>query len=181
MKFKNDPPVSSDKNSTKPQKTESTIPKRVEPLTTIPPSKSNKKTVDKSTSKKKKTVKKGEPKVALSMTDLNKTKNSFKAAEEGSSDQTPNKDEGNEVTVLTPDVATPVKDQGNPNSTLNFDEPVPSRKLGLEVLNDAIDSTENMDVSKSDNETGGENSIEGGPKETLGQDNVGPDVSTSLV
>ncbi|KEH22345.1 hypothetical protein MTR_7g444780 [Medicago truncatula] len=167
MKFKNDPPVSSDKNSTKPQKTESTIPKRVEPLTTIPPSKSNKKTVDKSTSKKKKTVKKGEPKVPLSMTDLNKTKNSFKAAEEGSSDQTPNKDEGNEVTVLTPDVATPVKDQGNPNSTLNFDEPVPSRKLGLEVLNDAIDSTENMDVSKSDNETGGENSIEGGPKETL--------------
>jgi len=167
MKFKNNSTGSSDKNFTKPQKTESPTPKRFEPLATIPPSKSNKKVVVKSTSKKKKTIKKGESKVALSMTDLYKTKNPFKAAEEGSSDRTSNKVEDNEVTKLTSAVATPAEDQGKPISTLNSD--------------DTIDSTGNMDVSKPEKETDGDNPVEGGPKETLDQDDVGPDVSKSLV
>jgi hypothetical protein len=46
-------------------------------------------------------------------------------------------------------------------------------------LNDAIES-KNMDVDNPDNGTGADDSVENVPKETLGQDNVEPDVSTSL-
>jgi hypothetical protein len=57
---------------------------------------------------------------------------------------------------------------------------VSCRKLGLEDLNDAIESTENMDVDKSDKETRGDDSVDSVPKETDVRDNVGQDVGTSI-
>ena len=152
----------------------------VEPLTIVPPSKPNKKTDVKSTSRKKKTVKKGESKVALSMTDLYKKGNPFKAAEEGSTAQAARNANDGDASKMSSDVATPGCAKGKPDSTLISDDLVSGRKLGLEHLNDAIEITENMDVSNPDNETGIDDSVENIPKETDGQDNVGPDVSTYL-
>jgi len=61
MKFKTNSSVASKKNTADHQKTESSAPKMVEPLTTVPPMKRKKKTASKSTyQKKKKTVKEGE-------------------------------------------------------------------------------------------------------------------------
>jgi len=60
--------------------------------------------------------------------------------------------------------------------------PKSGRKLGLEDLNDAIDSTENMDVdiSNTGNETKVDDSVEKDPEEIDAQEDVGPDVGTSL-
>jgi len=75
MKFKTSTPVSSKKNTANQPKVESSSSKMVEPLTTVPPTKSKTKYASKSTSKKKKTVKKGVSKVALSMSDLYEKEN----------------------------------------------------------------------------------------------------------
>jgi len=180
MKFKTNTSVSNDKNTSKQQKSDSSTPKAVEPLTIVPPSKPNKRTNVKTTSRKKKIVKKGESKVALSMTDLYKKGNPFKAAEEGSTAQASRNTDDGDASKMTSNVATPGCEKGKPDSTLIPDESVSVKKLGLEDLNDAIESTENMDVSNPDNETGIDDFIENIPKETDSQDDVGPDVSTSL-
>jgi hypothetical protein len=150
----------------------------VKPLSTIPPSKPMKKTAKKSSSKKKKTTKKGESKVTLTMTDLYNKEIPSKATKEDTSAKIAVV--GEEGTKLSSDVATPTKEKGNPVSALNSVETSSGKKLGLDVLNDAIESTENMGVSNPDNETGGDDSVENVPKETLGQENVELDVSTSL-
>jgi hypothetical protein len=81
---------------------------------------------------------------------------------------------------LSSDVATPTEEKGNPDSVPNSVETGSGKKLGLAVLNDAIESTEKLGVSNPDNETVGDDSVENVPKETLGQENVELDVSTSL-
>jgi len=77
-------------------------------------------------------------------------------------------------------VATPVSEKGKPDTTLISDEPASSRKLGLEDLNEAIESTEIMDVDNSIKESGGDDSVESDPKEADLQEDVGPDVGTSM-
>jgi len=179
MKFKTDIPVS-DKNTSDQHLTDSSAPKIVEPLTIVPPTKPKKKTTSKSTSRKKKNVKRGESKVALSMSDMYEKENPFKASEEGTTAQVSKNVEEEDASKIASDVAIPVCEKGNPNLTLISDEPVSGRKLGLEDLNDAIESTENMDVDNPDNETRVDDSVDSDPKETDAQDNVGPDVGTSL-
>jgi hypothetical protein len=122
----------------------------VEHRTLVLPIKPKKKTTSKSTSRKKNTVKKGESKVAMSMSDLYENENPFKVAEEGTTSQASKNTDDEDASKIASDVATPVCKKGNPDSTLISDEPVSGRKLGLEDLNDAIESTKNMDVDNSD-------------------------------
>jgi len=152
----------------------------IEPLTAVPPMKPKKKTASKSTSKKKKAVKKGESKVALSMSDLYEKENPFVATKEGTSTQASTKIDDKDSLKTAEDVATPVCEKGNPNATLISYEPASSRKLGLDDLNDAIESIENKDLNNSSKDTKGDDSVESDPKETDMQDDVGPDVGTSL-
>jgi hypothetical protein len=178
MKFKNDASVSSEKKDAAQRETGSSAPKMVKPLSTIPPPKPMKKTAEKSSSKKKRTAKKGESKVALTMTDLYDKEIPSKVVKEDTSSKTAAV--GEKDTKLSSDVATPIEEKGNPVSTHNSVETGSGEKLGLDVLNDAIESTENMGVSNPDNEIGGDDSVENAAKETLGQENVEPDVSTSM-
>jgi len=180
MKFKTNSSVTNEKNTTEQQKTESSAPKMIEPLTTVPPMKPKKKTTSKSTTKKKKVVKKGESKVALSMSNLYEKENPFAASKEDTTAQASTKIDDKDSCKPAEDVATPVCEKGNPDTTLISDEPTSSRKLGLDDLNDAIESTENMDVNNSSKETGGDDSVENNPKEADVQNNVGLDVGTSL-
>jgi len=83
MKFKTNAPVTNVKSTIEQQKFDSFAPKLIEPLTTVPPMKPKKKVVSKSTSKKKKAVKRGESKVALSMSDMYEKENTFVVTKEG--------------------------------------------------------------------------------------------------
>jgi len=83
MKFKTNAPVTNEKSTTEQQKPDSSAPKLIEPLTTVPPMKPKKKVVSKSTSKKKKAIKRGESMVALSMSDLYEKENPFVVTKEG--------------------------------------------------------------------------------------------------
>lgn len=130
MKLKNNTSVFDEKNTTEQQKTDSSAPKVIEPLTVVPPTKPKKKTASKLTSKKKKTVKKGDSKVALSLSDLYEKENPFKANEEGTTAQASKNTDDEDTSKIASDVATPVCEKGNPDSTLISDE------------SDAIESTE---------------------------------------
>jgi len=176
MKFKTNASVSNEKSIIEQQKPDSSAPNIIEPLTTIPPMKPKKKAVSKSTSKKKKAVKKGESKVALSMSDLYEKENHFAVTKEGTPTQASTKIDDKDFLKTAEDVATPVSENGKPDTTLISDKPTSSRKLGLDDLNEAIESTENMDVDNSSKDTGGDDFVESDPKET----DVGPDVGTSL-
>jgi hypothetical protein len=70
MKFEKDTSVSFEIKAATQRETNSSVPKMVKPVNTVPPAKSMKKTAEKSSTKKKKTTKKGESKQALTMTDL---------------------------------------------------------------------------------------------------------------
>jgi hypothetical protein len=145
MKFKKDTSVSSEMKAAAQRETSSSAPKMVKPFNTVPPIKSLKKTAEKSSTKKKKTTKKGESKRALNITDLYEKDNPFKATVKGSAASDTNA--GDDSNICS-DVATPSREKGNPVSTQIPGEPVSDRKLGLEDLNDAIESTENMNLDK---------------------------------
>ncbi|XP_024642235.1 bromodomain-containing protein DDB_G0278469 [Medicago truncatula] len=68
---------------------------------------------------------------------------------------------------------------GNPDETLIFNSPDAGRKLGLEDLNDAIDSTKNMEIDVG-NETNVNDFNDQDPDNTGARKDVGPDVETSL-
>ena len=79
MIFKNNPQATKDNSASEPLKTSSSIPKMVEPITTVSSYKSKNKTATKSASKKKKSSKskRGKPKTSLSMADLYEKENHF--------------------------------------------------------------------------------------------------------
>jgi len=58
------------------------------------------------------------------------------------------------------DVTSPEVEKGNLDKTLNYAISESGRKLGLEDLNDVIDSTENMDVDEPDNQNVVDNSVQ---------------------
>jgi hypothetical protein len=70
-------------------------------------------------------------------------------------------------------------DKGNLDKPFISDAPDACKKLGLEDLNEAIDSTEKMDVDAG-NETNINESVGQEPDGTDARKNVGPDVETSL-
>ena len=179
MKFKSDISTSETKITSDQQNTDSSIPKMIEPLTTIPPTKPKKKNAPKSAAKKKKSSKKGESKVALDMTDLYVKENPFKSTKVETSMQDAKNTKDDETLKISADVSTPDLEKGNPDETLISNVPESGRKLGLEDLNDAIDSTENMDIDTG-NETKVNDSVGKDPDETDVQEDVGPDVETSL-
>jgi hypothetical protein len=79
------------------------------------------------------------------------------------------------------DVATPASEKGNLDSNPNINDSVSVRKLGLEDLNEAIETTKNMNVDKDEKEPDAEKSVDNADIETLGLEKVVPDVGTSLV
>jgi len=118
--------------------------------------------------------------VVLSMSDLYEKENPFSPSKGDTIVQTSTKIDDKDSFKPAKDVATLVCKKGNLDSTLISDKPTASRNLGLEDLNEAIESTENMDVDNSGKETGDDNSVESDPKEAYLQGHVGPDVGTSL-
>jgi len=138
--------------SSEPQETNTTIPKMIEPISSVPPSKRKRKTPIKSASKKKNTSKskKGESKTSLSMSDLYEKENPFISTVVELSDGTPEKDSKSanvESTLkIAADVASSEIEKGNLNETPNSVISKSGTKLGLEDLNTSIDSTENMSV-----------------------------------
>jgi len=166
MKFKSN--VTPFKRTTSSQQnTDISTHKRVEPLTTVPPIPTKRKTASKSATKKEKPTKKSEPKNAQvegSVHDVKKTKG--KEALKDSSD----------VSTHAETKSTTDLEKGKSVVTLTHNVSDPSRKLWLEDLTNAIDSTENMDVDTG-NETNVNHSIDKDPD--VGKD-VGPDVETSL-
>jgi hypothetical protein len=152
MKFKSDSTPS--KKTTSDQQNKDTFdPKRIEPLTTVTPTVTKKKNTHKSATKKKKSSKKGE------------LKNDRDISETTTSAQEVKKTKGKEALKDSSDVSTHVPDVG--------------RKLGLEYLNDAIDSAENMDIDAS-NDTNANDSVGEEPDETDVRKDDGPEVETSL-
>jgi len=116
----------------------------------------------------------------MSMFDLYEKENPFAASKEDTTAQASTKTDVKDSCKPSEEGATPVCEKGNLDSTLISDEPATSRKLGLEDLNEAIESIENMDMDNSGKETGGDDSVESDPKEADLQEDVGPDVDTSL-
>jgi len=116
----------------------------------------------------------------LSMSDLYEKENPFIASKEDTTAQASTKTDVKDSCKPAEEGATFVCDKVNPDSTLISDEPTTSRKLGLEDLNEAIESTENMDMENSGKETRGDDTVESDPKEADLQEDVGPDVDTSL-
>jgi len=167
MKFISDIYASKIKTTHDQKNTNSSVSKMIESLTTVPPTKPNKKTASESAARKKKPSKKGESKVALSMTDLYKEKNPFKPTDAKTYVQDAKNDEDNGTSKISPDVPTPDLEKGNLDATLILDVPESGRKLGLEDLNDDIDSTENMeiDISNTGNKTKFDDSVEKDPEE----------------
>jgi hypothetical protein len=100
------------------------------------------------------------------MSKLYEKENPFKATKEGITAQASKNTDEVDASKRVSDVATPVSEKGNPVSTLISDEPESSRKLGLDDLNDAIESTENMDVDNSGKETRDDDSAESDLKES---------------
>jgi len=182
MKFKSDTPVSEEKNTTEQQNTDTPASKMIENFTIVPHTKPKKKPTLKFTTKKKKPLKKGESKVSLSMSDLYVKENPFKDSEADSTAKASKNTENEETSKTSPDVATPDREKGNPDATLISDVPESGRKIGLEDLNDAIDSDEYMDVDISNigNQTKGDDSVEKYPEKNDVQEDVGPDFGTSL-
>ena len=135
-----------------PQETSASIPKLIEPISTVPPSKTKGRTSTKSASKKKKPSKskRGESKTSLNMAYLYEKENRFISTVVEPSTRTSVKDLKNVDDEATPksapDVATSEIEKGNPDETLISVVSESDKKLGLEDLNAAIDNTENMEV-----------------------------------
>jgi len=106
--------------------------------------------------------------------------NPFAASKGDTTVQTSTKTDDKDSFKPAEEVATLVCEKGNLDSTLIYDKPTASKKLGLEDLNEAIESTENMDMDNSGKEIGGDDSVESDLKEADLPDDVGPDVDTSL-
>jgi len=66
-------------------------------------------------------------------------------------------------------------EKGNPDKTLNSTIPESGKKLGLENMNVAIDSTINMDVDEVDDENVVNNSVQPSLEKTNIRKDVGPD------
>jgi len=176
MKSKSDISASETKTTSNQQNADPFVPKRIEPISTIPPTKPKKKNTSKSAAKKKKFSKKGESKVALDMTDSH-IKDNLKSTKAGTFEQDAEDTKDDESFKISADVSTLDPDKGNPHETLISNVPESGRKLGLEDMNDAIDSTENMDIDIGNNVN---DSVETNPDETNSQEDIGPDVETSL-
>jgi len=181
-------PPSKQTMASEPQETNSSIPKMIEPISLVPPSKPKKKTPIKSASKKKKPSKskKGESKTVLSMDDLYEKENPFFSTVVEPSVGTSEKDQKPtdvEATLkITADVASSEVEKVNPNKTPNCDVSRSERKLGLEDLNAAIDSTKHMDIDNPnlDEENVVNDFIQASPKKSDDRKDVGLDVGASL-
>jgi len=130
----------------------------IKPISSVSPSKSKKRILTKSASKKKKPSKskRGETKTALSMTDLYEKENPFISTVFEPSIcvfKKTHKTVDTEATLkIDADGASPEVEKGNPDKILNSTVSESGRKLGLEDLNDAINSTINMNVDEVDDE-----------------------------
>ena len=144
------------------------IPKRVEPLTTVTPT--LKKNALKSATKKKKSSRKCDVKddqVESSTQEVKKTKGK-EALKDSSKVSTHAKEKAAYDSVI-----------GNPGETLISNISNADRKLGLEDLNDVIDSTENMDIDAGIETTVNDFVEKDLEENDIGKD-VGPNVETSL-
>jgi len=173
MKFKTDTPSSEERNV-------------IEPISSISPRKSKKQTLTKSASKKKRPSKskRGETKTSLSMADLYENENPLNSTvvepSIGVSEKT-HKTIDTKVTLkIDADGASPEVEKGNPDKTLNSIVSKSGGKLGLEDLNDAIDSTINMDVDEVDDENVVNNSVQPSAEKTNIRKDVEPDVEAPL-
>lgn len=163
------------------QETNASFTKLIEPISTVPPSKPKRRTSTKFASKKKKPSKskRGESKTPMSMAGMYEKENPFLFTIVEPNVGTSEKDPENvdaEVTVkIAPDVASSEVEKGNLDETITSEVYESGRKLGLEDLNAAIDSTENMDIDNP--QTGVENivdeSAQTSPEQAFGQRMLG--------
>jgi hypothetical protein len=133
MKFKSSIPPAK-RTTSDHQKPDTSTPLRVEPITIVAPAPTKGKNTPKSAAKKKSMKKSGSKNVQAE-----------------SSVQETKKNKGKEELKDMSDVSTHAEmrttsgtGKGNPDETHISDAPDACKKLGLEDLNDAIDSTENM-------------------------------------
>jgi len=124
----------------------------IEPITTISSEKSKIGNTTKPSTKTKKS-KRGESKIALSMTDLYKKENPFISIAVEPSVGTSVKDLKDADVEANPniatDVATSANEKSNPDKTLTVEISESCKNLSLEDLNVAIKSTKNMDLDES--------------------------------
>jgi hypothetical protein len=165
MKFKSDltPPkkITPDQHST-----DASVPKRVEPLTTVAPISAKKKTTSKSAGKKASTRKSDskDARSKISVQEATKTKGKEELKTTSA------------VSVHSEKKSSSDTNKGNLTKTLTSKIPEAGRKLGLNDLNNAIERTENMDTE------GGSKMIadESVDKNPDNREDVGSDVETSL-
>jgi hypothetical protein len=170
-----------------PQEIGSYVHKMIEPITTVPPTKPKRKPSSTTKKKKPSKSKKGDSKIPLTMTDLYVKENPFESTGVETNVDTCVKDSKDVDAEATSKIAPPTTifefEKGNLDETLTSDVPESAKKLGLEDLNVAIDSAENMDVDGPSTavET---NVVDCTAKKSLEktevQEDVGPDVGTSL-
>jgi len=188
MIFKNDPQATEENSTSEPRETSFSLPKLVEPITMVSSPKSKKKTATKSASEKKTApkTKRGESRTPLSVADLYEKENPFVSTMVEPSYEKSVEDLNSADAKANPktasDVATSIANQGIPDETLPSVVSNSCRKLRLEDLNAAIDSTENMNVDdpNPDNENMEDSSVHLSLKKAKGQKDVGPDVGTSM-
>jgi len=145
MKFKTEIPDPEDKNISEQQRKDSCTPQMVKPLTIGSPSDSKRKTGSKSTAKKRKPVKKGK----LKEVDIHFEENPLQASEDGITAQESKNYENGGASRISPNATKPEHDKGNSNAPLISDVPESGGKLGLENMNDVIDSLVSMDMNTS--------------------------------
>jgi len=152
MIFKNNPQTTKEKVVSEPLETSPSIPKVINPITAISSEKSKKGNTTKPSTKTKKS-KRGESKIALSMTVLYKKENPFISTVVEPSVGTSVKDlkdaDVEEKLNIATDVATSANEKGNPDKTLTVEISESCKNLSLEDLNVAIKSTKNMDLDES--------------------------------
>jgi len=140
MSTKTNPHATEEKLVSEPHEISSSIPKMVEPIRVVPPTKPKGKTSTKSTGKKKKPskLKKGESKVPLTMVDLYEKENPFISTVVKPSAGTSVKDLKNVDVEATPkitsDVATSDIEKGNPDETLTSVVSKSGKKTRVRVL-----------------------------------------------
>ncbi|KEH32869.1 envelope-like protein, putative [Medicago truncatula] len=147
---------------------DASTPMKVKPISTVAPSSIKKKNTPKSATKRK----------SLKRSDLKDTQpdNSIQEAKISKG-----KEELNDMYDVSTHAEKPTSgpDVGNPDETLVSNTSDTGRKLGLEDLNDAIDSTENMDIDVG-NERNVNDFVNQDPGNSGFCKNVGLDVETSL-
>jgi len=185
MIFKKYPRTTKENVVSKPLETSPSIPKVIKPITTISSKKSKKGNTTKPSIKTKKS-KRSESKIALSMTDLYKKENPFISTIFEPSVGTSVKDlkdaDVEENPKIVTDVATSADEKGNLDETLTVEVSESSKNLGLEDLNVAIESTENIDHddSKTSDESTGKDTDQLSPEKADDQNDVVLDVGISL-